>query len=210
MYLGTICLKIHFSHTKSPSCFLFSREAAHWSREEWITSQVLTLFRLFKVFILRRHRWTVKREDGMVFNRENSKRIDSPFQNGNCRKHKIIGAKEIWNSVGQAMLSLRVWEYFLTPCLEDNTVGVGRTNSGRPFQPGDIAGSFPVLQLPDFSFPKLELLIHDSVFLWPHTHAFSRYRPSGNSHLCGYCYILWSLDGSHHVQQLLYSVCLLN
>ena len=116
MYLGTICPKIHFSHTKSPACFLSSRESAHSIREEWITSNVLTLFRLFKVFILRWHRKTVKREDGMVFNRENSKRIDSPFQNGNRRKYKIIGAEEIWNSVGQAMLSLRVWEYFLTPC----------------------------------------------------------------------------------------------
>lgn len=115
MYLRTICLKIHFSYTKSPSCFLSSREATHLSREEWITSNVLTLFRLFKVSILRWHRKTVKREDGMVFNRENSKRIDSPFQNGSRRKHKIISAKEVWNSVGQAMLSLRVWEYFLTP-----------------------------------------------------------------------------------------------
>lgn len=57
--------------------------------------------------------------------------------------------------------------------------------SGRPSQPGDIASSSPVLQLPDFSFPKLELLIHDFVFLWPHTHPLSRHHPSGNSHLCG-------------------------
>lgn len=81
MYLGTICLKIHVSHTKSPA--FFPQEKLLTQAERRVSQVMFQLSSDFSVFILRWYRKTVNREDSMILNRENSNRIDSPFQNGN-------------------------------------------------------------------------------------------------------------------------------